>query len=176
MSLSYSNEIRFSHLNHKNIISFYDSNDKQRVTKNNKPSFSSCLLMEYSPYPDLASILRQISLGSDEKLIRTIFHQIINGIEYLHSKKIAHLDIKTENILIGEDYNMKLIDFDFAMTSKETVPKGVGTTNYRSPELKKNELVKPSASDIYSAGIVLFCLRTGCLPYIEDLRGKGSGL
>mmetsp|Transcript_6852 Transcript_6852/g.6143 ORF Transcript_6852/g.6143 Transcript_6852/m.6143 type:complete len:80 (+) Transcript_6852:491-730(+) len=79
-------------------------------------------------------------------------------------------------MVIGEDSNIKIIDFDFAITSKESTSKGLGTSNYRSPELSKNELVKPFASDIYSAGIVLFCLKTACLPYIENTKTDGYDL
>jgi testis-specific serine kinase len=55
-----------------------------------------------------------------------IFKQILAGIEYCHSQGVAHRDIKCENILLDENYTVKLIDFGFAKCFKQ-VPKSSGT-------------------------------------------------
>ena len=47
----------------------------------------------------------------NERIARLIFHQLINGIEKLHSDRISHCDIKAENILIDHKLNIKIADF-----------------------------------------------------------------
>lgn len=53
---------------------------------------------------------------------------------------------------------------------------GRGTRNYRSPEVKKGENINPWAADIYSLGVILFALKAGTLPYIEEKLIKGFDL
>ena len=48
------------------------------------------------------------------RLAKTYFRQLIEGIEYLHSKDISHLNLSAEQLLIGEDYMLKIIDFSKA--------------------------------------------------------------
>lgn len=49
-----------------------------------------------------------------ERIARFYFHQMINALEFLHSKGIAHRDIKPDNILLGLDFNIKISDFGYA--------------------------------------------------------------
>lgn len=86
------------------------------------------------------------------------------------------MDLKAENIVLGEDFNMKLIDFDFAMKLKDTESLGKGTPNYRAPELIKGEAPNPAACDVFSAAIVLFVLKMGIIPYLEDKKFDGVNL
>jgi len=57
-----------------------------------------------APYGDLTSLMLSNKVISDEKLVRSMFHQLISGIEYLHSQSIAHLDLKLDNLMIGDDF------------------------------------------------------------------------
>ncbi|RZJ37213.1 MAG: hypothetical protein EOO18_06165 [Chryseobacterium sp.] len=52
-------------------------------------------------------------LLSHEMIIRTYFHQLIEGIEYIHSQGVAHLDLKLENIMLGDSFELKIIDLQF---------------------------------------------------------------
>jgi len=103
----------------------------------------------------------------DEKLIRSFFRQLIDGIEYLHETGIAHLDLKPENLLLGANFNMKIADFDLSHVKGDAKILSRGTKFYRGPELFQsssttiNELKTPFAADIYSAGIILFILKSG---------------
>jgi len=75
----------------------------------------------------------------DKKLCRTFFHQLIDGIEYLHSQNLAHMDLKLENLVLGDDFKLKIIDFDLAISltdEKNDQYGGAGTKNYRAPEVR----------------------------------------
>ena len=73
--------------------------------------------------------------------------------------------------LIGDNYQLKIADFDGAyLKSEGGSPSCRGTKNYRAPELIDGECENPSAADVYSAGVILFCFMTGSLPYMEDVK------
>lgn len=50
----------------------------------------------------------------NEKLARTLFHQMFNAIKHMHSNNVAHLDLKIENLLLSGDLSLKVTDFDLA--------------------------------------------------------------
>jgi len=98
-------------------------------------------------------------------MARTYFRQLISGIEYLHYYGIAHLDIKPENILLGEDYQLKITDFDLSYKEGDTIIQGKGTKYFRAPEIVKQCVREPKKADIFSAAILMFILKTnGVLP------------
>lgn len=86
------------------------------------------------------------------------------------------MDLKAENLIMGADHQLKLIDFDFSMKLSEKESMGKGTPNYRAPEVKEGESPNPVACDIYSAGIVLFVLKFNIIPYLEDQTVNGHHL
>ncbi|CAN5727339.1 hypothetical protein BH20ACI4_BH20ACI4_06740 [soil metagenome] len=89
---------------------------------------------------------------------------ILNGLEYLHSKKIIHRDIKPANVLMQGDMP-RLADFGIsrAMVTDTVSSTIVGTGNYMSPE--SFEGVRSEQSDIWSVGVLLYKLLTGRLPF-----------
>mmetsp|Transcript_3136 Transcript_3136/g.2704 ORF Transcript_3136/g.2704 Transcript_3136/m.2704 type:complete len:223 (+) Transcript_3136:418-1086(+) len=128
----------------------------------------SYLLLEYAPYGDLAEFILSKFFPDDEVLVRTIFHQILNGVEYLHSVGVAHLDLKPENILLSKGYSLKITDFDSSVHTRNASNVGtVGTRNYRAPEIRHSRCKDPRKADIYSLGIILFLLKSGTFPYSE---------
>jgi len=172
----FTNESRFFWINHPNIISIYDVQSQRIDITGGCEDKVSYIIMELAPFGDFADLMESNIMIRDEKLIRTYFHSLINAIEYLNQNNVCHLDIKPENILIGQDYQLKLIDFDHAFISGDKVINGGGTQNYRAPELIQKKKVYPKAVDIYSAGIILFCLKSGILPYSEGSLIEGFDL
>lgn len=83
---------------------------------------------------------------------------------------MAHLDLKLENLMLGSKYELKLIDFDLSYGPKCKEFRGWGTADYRAPELiNEFNLNALSKCDIYSAGIILFVMRSGgILPFKES--------
>jgi len=132
---SYLNEKRFSFLKHQNVISIIRGNDKYPSRdKNGKPYFSSYLLMELACC-DFDSLMKCPGFYGNEKLTRTFFQQLIEGIEYLQSQGVAHLDIKPENLLLGTDVKLKITDFDLSYKKGDRKFLGKGSIHFRAPEL-----------------------------------------
>lgn len=133
--------------------------------------------MELAPYGDFYEVIMSQKVNFDEKLARTYFHQLIEGLEYLHSVGVAHLDLKLDNLLLGTGYTLKIGDFDQAYVKGEPTIYSRGTVCYRAPELASRACKNVEAADIYSAGIILFLLMSnGTLPYSELDKGKGLEL
>jgi len=176
------NEVRFASLKHPNVIDIvYYENEKDTLYKGELKKVSY-ILMEYAPFGDFFDFVTKHRESLDEKLVRTYFRQLINGIEYLHSCRVAHLDLKPENLLLGADLNLKIADFDLSHVCGDSKILSRGTRYYRGPEFFKSssgdpEIRSPFPSDIYSAGIILFILKSGGIyPHAENNTLEGIDL
>eukprot|EP00826_Nyctotherus_ovalis_P047424 TRINITY_DN5453_c0_g1_i11.p1 TRINITY_DN5453_c0_g1~~TRINITY_DN5453_c0_g1_i11.p1 ORF type:complete len:335 (-),score=92.55 TRINITY_DN5453_c0_g1_i11:6-1010(-) len=134
------------------------------------------LILELAHHKELYDYLQVSPLP--ENIARYYFAQILDALEYLHNKNIAHCDIKLRNILLDKDYRLKLADFGFASDeSSEGFGSVGGTLSYMAPELLKgtrgNVVERNKRVDVYTAGIVLFNMVTACAPYsIAKRRDK----
>ena len=128
--------------------------------------------MEYCPNGDLFDLVKKTGKLS-ENLAKSLFLQLTNAVEYLHSSaEVAHLDLKLENILIGNDYKLKLCDFGFAEDLKSKVLKNKGTDGYKAPEiyLQSNEGFDGDKADIFALGVILFIMIFGVPPFTIATR------
>ena len=89
------------------------------------------------------------------------------GVQYLHSKKIVHRDLKLENIMINENLNVKIIDFGFSLFTLKNRKLSLhcGTPSYMAPELVAKEDYLGQPVDIWALGILLFKMLTGAYPF-----------
>lgn len=138
-----------------------------------KESNCSLIFMEYAPHGNIFDLLLERNAALSEKLARTYFHQLISGLEHMHDQGVAHMDLKLENLMLGYNYALKIIDFDLSVNlkSKQTISKG--TPDFRAPELmsERSKVTNFKACDIYSAGIILFSLvNEGLLPFREPSK------
>jgi len=172
----YQAEIRFLGLSHPNIVKIIDSEDHWDIQELETEMNMKPILMEYCPNGDFHTFLRKIGKLPDS-VVRTYFHQLLSAIEYLHAYKVAHMDIKLENILLDENYQAKLCDFDLSRLFEEDIDLK-GTPLFRAPEVKQEVCTNPAAADIYSLGIVLFLMKTGGVhPHVEeDTLNDGANL
>jgi serine/threonine protein kinase len=119
----------------------------------------------------------------EEDEARSIFRQVVSGIHYLHEKNIVHRDIKLENLLIGTENQIKIIDFGFSVrtTKDKTLAIFCGTPSYMAPELVAKKDYHGHLADIWALGVLLFVLLTGSFPmkgtddkdlYKKILRGQ----
>ncbi|KAM9835843.1 striated muscle preferentially expressed protein kinase [Aulostomus maculatus] len=96
--------------------------------------------------------------------------QILQGVEYLHSRRVLHLDLKPDNIMVTNLNAIKIVDFGNAQSfnplSLKNQEPGGGTLEYMAPEMVRGEVVGPPA-DIWTVGVVTFIMLSGRLPF-ED--------
>ena len=144
---------------------------------------SSCIAMEFDKYGDIENFKRKVLKRSSlsETLVLYIAGGIIEALNYIHTKKkIIHMDIKQQNILIDDFLMIKLTDFSVSINYKSAkdyinLPM-VGTCYYMSPEVlsKKRILVSEASKiDIYSLGVLLYLLAFYDYPYkLNDVNSK----
>jgi len=170
---NYRNEISIlSQLNHPNIIKLIENVDETSVTLERQQKQSSYIAFEFAENGDLFEIISKYGAMS-EILCRTLFRQLVDAIEHMHSNGVAHLDLKLENLLFDKDFNLKVTDFDLSQPLDSTTLIARGTAGYRAPEIKKGLCCDLKAADVYSLGVVLFILFNGSPPYAEINRGFG---
>ena len=100
-----------------------------------------------------------------------IFYQIVNGVQYLHKNKIAHRDMKPENILLTKDLIVKIGDFGLSKYFKSNDVKFItncGSPCYSAPEVLRGNKYKPQPIDIWGIGIILYCMICGELPFEDE--------
>jgi serine/threonine protein kinase len=129
---------------------------------------SVLLVLEYLPGGELFDILYYTS-ALTEKIARTYFKQLMDGMEACHAAGICHRDIKPQNLLLDANFQLKIADFGLAKVFEKDDDAlmrtfYVGTRGYQSPEiLKKKDYT--TACDIFSCGVVLFILLAGYPPF-----------
>jgi serine/threonine protein kinase len=168
LNLFFLNEARFQNISHPNIAAPLFADPRLFVNLNGEISAFSAIITRYIPHEDLYAAFTKYNVFFDDRLIRTYFYQIISALEYLHNKGIAHLDLKLENLMLGDHFQVKIVDFDLASKEGDHKVTTKGTKYYRAPEIIKQECKDPKKADIYSAGIILFVLKCqGILPHAE---------
>jgi len=161
----------FNSFNHPNIIKSYEAVDETPSDIDGADGeLVSYLSLEYAPYGDLFEIIAECG-PMPEKLARSAFHQVIDALSYMHSRNVAHLDLKVENILVDENFKLKLTDFDLSQYIDDDFLESRGTPGYRAPEVKDGVSKDFVAADIYSAGIILFIFLSAMPPYTEMDKG-----
>ena len=128
------------------------------------------LVLEYVRGNTLKEVIRQKGRLNTNTTIQ-IAIRILSALQHAHDNGIIHRDIKPQNVLIHSDGHVKVADFGVArMTNAFTISKGdtvVGSVHYSSPEQAAGAVVD-STSDLYSAGVVIYEMLTGHVPFSGD--------
>ncbi|MBE5801284.1 MAG: Stk1 family PASTA domain-containing Ser/Thr kinase [Clostridiales bacterium] len=128
------------------------------------------LVLEYVSGNTLKDIIRQRGRLNAATAIQ-VSVRILSALQHAHDNGIIHRDIKPQNVLIHSDGHVKVADFGIArMTNAFTISKGdtvVGSVHYSSPEQATGSVVE-ATSDIYSAGVVMYEMLTGRVPFVGD--------
>ncbi len=153
-------------LDHPNIARLIDGG----VTPEGQPY----LVMEYVPGMAIDDYCDSQSLDTHARL--KLFKKVCDAVQYAHQNLVVHRDLKPGNILVTPAGVPKLLDFGIAKLLTESSPADMTmmeerrlTPEYASPEQIAGVGVTTS-SDVYSLGVILYELLTGCRPYVLKSR------
>ena len=134
-----------------------------------------CIVMEYICAGDLLSYIKKRS-KLHEPVAKFIFKQIILALKFIHDNNIVHRDIKLDNILIDLDNNIKICDFGVSkiINKDDIMLEQCGTPAYIAPEILLNQGYDGFGVDVWSSGVVLYAMLSGCVPFkapnLKDLH------
>lgn len=131
------------------------------------------LVLELAPGGELQMILDRDEVPEERQVAR-LLRQILDGIAFLHSLNVAHLDIKPQNLVLTGDFpdcDVKLCDFGISryISHGADIREILGTPDYVAPEVLNYEPIS-LATDMWSVGVLLYVLLTGCSPFGGDTK------
>lgn len=157
---------------HENIVQVYD---------HFKGGTSTYIAMEYVKGVSLSQLIK-MNKRLPAAMALFIFYQAALGLHHAHVKKVVHRDVKPQNILISENGDVKIIDFGIATQKGNDAEKSltstgsvIGTPAYMSPEQFSTTKEITYQSDIYSLGVVLYEMLTGCVPFKNEFSSEVLG-
>ena len=147
-------------LSHPNIVSVYD------VSRGGDTEY---IVMELIDGITLKQYMEKRGQLNWRETLHFIT-QIMRGLSHAHSRGIIHRDIKPQNIMVLRDGSVKVADFGIAClenAAQTLTQEALGSVHYISPEQARGDRID-ARSDIYSAGVVLYEMLTGRLPFEGD--------
>lgn len=128
-------------------------------------------IMEYCKGGELFNKVLKGRLKEDAA--RKYFQQLINAVDFCHSRGVYHRDLKPENLLLDDDENLKISDFGLSALVESKHQDGLlhttcGTPAYVAPEVINRRGYDGTKADIWSCGVVLYVLLAGYLPFQDS--------
>ncbi|CAD5194492.1 unnamed protein product [Musa acuminata subsp. malaccensis] len=144
---------------HPNIVELYEV-----MATRSKIYF----VLEYVKGGELFNKVAQGRLKED--VARKYFQQLINAVDFCHSRGVYHRDLKPENLLLDDNGNLKISDFGLSALAESKRQDGLlhttcGTPAYVAPEVLCRKGYDGAKADIWSCGVILFVLMAGYLPF-----------
>ncbi|KAG0227184.1 hypothetical protein BGW41_003944 [Actinomortierella wolfii] len=137
-------------LHHPNIIQFYDTHTHD--------DGSVFLIMDLAKKGSLRQAIKNTELVNWDTKTR-IAHEIARGLEYIHSKRVIHRDLKSANVLLTEHMTVKLADFglsEIKIATTRSTGTFTGTIGWMAPELFVPRPKYSTKSDMYAFGMVMW--------------------
>ncbi|XP_035498943.2 death-associated protein kinase 2 isoform X1 [Scophthalmus maximus] len=157
-------------LQHPNIVALHDVYENRTDV---------VLILELVSGGELFDFLAQKESLSEEEATQFI-KQVLDGVQYLHSKRIAHFDLKPENIMLLDRNiplpRIKLIDFGLAhkIEAGADFKNIFGTPEFVAPEIVNYEQLGLEA-DMWSIGVITYILLSGASPFLGDTKQETLG-
>ena len=124
------------------------------------------IIMEYCELGEFFDyIVNHKRLSEDESAM--FFHQLINGVEHIHTNNVVHRDLKPENLLLTHNKVLKIIDFGLSSVADNNrlLSTKCGSPSYAAPEIIKGTHYDGYKTDIWCCGIILYAMVCGYLPF-----------
>ncbi|KAM3353922.1 hypothetical protein ACQJBY_024860 [Aegilops geniculata] len=162
---------------HKNIVRFlgYCSDTQEKFLKHEGKAIMAAiqeriLCFEYVPKGDLLKYISDASSGLEWRDRYKIIKGICEGLNYLHTQNIVHLDLKPANILMDDKMVPKITDFGVSRCFKEDQTRTIvtivaGTPGYLAPEFTNGVIT--FKYDLYALGVIIMEILTGAKGYHE---------
>jgi serine/threonine protein kinase len=154
-------------LNHRYILSIIE------VIENPKTN-STLMIMPFAANGTLQSMLDNHTITPPQ--LAVCFHQVAEGLRYLHSKGIIHRDLKPDNVLCINDEYFVLSDFSVSTQLEDPdakVEDTKGSPAFLSPEECSGEMYYPKPADVWAYGVTLYRAIFGVLPFrLDTAQGR----
>ena len=149
----------FLSLKHENIVEVYEIVEAEEY---------AFVLMEFAEFGDVFEYIMNNGLLSVESTL-SVFAQVLSAVQYCHEHKIAHSDIKLENVLLSKNGSAKLADFGFAKSCEIVAESDefCGTLPYAAPEVIQGMEYNSMKADMWSMGVMLYVMLFGGFPYSD---------
>ena len=157
-------------LNHSNIVQLIEYNESgTRIDDDGNKTNVRYAVLELAANGNLLDYV--IDKSMDDNIVRYYFAQLLRAVEYMHNSGLWHRDLKLENILLDNNYNIKVSDFGFATSlegsnSDNKLYEWKGTLRYMAPEIFKGTGYLGRSVDIFALGVILFSMKTGRPPFM----------
>ena len=108
----------------------------------------------------------------NDNFCRYYFKQILAGLSHMHSHGLCHRDMKPDNILVDDNFNLVIADFGFAAPVEGKMGTGklytrLGTEAYMAPEIHAGQLYNGPSVDLFATAIILFIMKSGIPPFMK---------
>lgn len=185
-------ELKLKNLSHPNIIKLLHINENGKLkTSNGDTKDVRYAVLELAPNGNFLDYI--VNNALDESIVRYYFKQLAEAVGYMHNQGICHRDLKLENLLLDESYNLKISDFGFSTTIANEFGDTLlgickGTPGYMAPEMinidgynyitnqKSHKFFSSNGyhgiqTDVFALGVILFSLLMGRPPFkIADIN------
>ena len=160
---------------HENLINIIAANKNGLCVSGNEKENIMYLGVELAENAELFDFIADPGRAFSEESARYFFTQLIAGLKSMHDLKVAHRDLKTENLFLDDQFRLKIGDFGFSKFMCPTTNDGklktqLGTSGYQSPELLEGQFYDGASNDIFACGVILFILVKAYPPFREARR------
>ena len=163
------------------IVNLLDSGKGEIIRADKPPKAGQYLILEYAPKGELYNYIFYPRNCLKEKYTKIIFAKILKGIQACHNMGICHRDLNMQNILLDENFNPKICDFNYATLNNDHLTEVLGTQKYAAPEILYHQPYDGCKADIFSLGVILLTLLNcnvgfhkakGCDRYYKNIITK----
>ena len=147
-------------MDHENVTKLY----RTIITES-----ETFLVLEYAEKGDLLDYINARRYLAED-IARKLFSDLVSGLSACHDSGIVHRDLKCENLLLNAQLRLKISDFGFARRQDKgaNLETYCGSLAYAAPEVVLGEPYDGKPADVWSAGVVLYAMVSGRLPFKDN--------